>query len=183
MGTIALNPPSPFTLTVSVPQPNFYPTATARLHVKDSRGREVFEMPATSTSRDTVVFTINKTAQDFRQIADCGDCSWQDGLTYRVVLLQGLYSLDPPFKVVDEGAVTISGTLPCSDCAGEDPPEPPEPPPEQDNPFGNPDPGDPLISDPDQPDAPCLPPSFVMPAPSVPTPCSDSGSGSGSVFS
>lgn len=170
------------TLTVQIPQPNFYPTSTARLEVQDANGRPMFGRPASSTTPTSVTFTFAVEDSMLRFAADCGECAWATGWTYTVWLTQGSFSLDPPFKVLEEGAVTLSGDLPCSDCGGEDPPEDPPPPPEEDDPFGDRDPGDPPVAPPDEPLAPCLPPDFASPSPTVPTPCSGGVGGSGVVF-
>jgi hypothetical protein len=180
MGTLALQSGGSTTFTVSVPQPNFYSVSTARLFIKVG-GRDVVSFLASSFSRDSVVFSCSLSWTQLGKIADCGDCAWK-GANYTVRLLEGAQALDPSFKNIDSGSVTITGDLPCSDCGGEDPPGPEEPPPGEDDPFGDPsDDGDPLIPGPDEPPETCLPPSFTAPAPTVPTPCGGGTGGSGNL--
>lgn len=180
MGTIALQPGGRTTVTVSVPQPNFYSVRSARLFIKVGE-RDVYISTPDSASRDSIVFTIGLSNSQARRFASCSDCNWKTG-TYRVRLFEGAFPLDPSFKDIDSGSVTVTGDLPCSDCGGEDPPGPPSPPPGEDDPFGTDnDGGDPLISAPDEPPAACLPPPFTASPPTVPTPCGGGSGGSGTV--
>lgn len=180
MGTIALQPGRSTTLTVSVPQPNFYATKTAQLYIK-ARDREVYTGSPASVSSDSIVFSVALSDSQFQRFASCSDCSWKPG-TYRVRVFEGALPLDPPFKDIDSGSVTVTGEIPCSDCGGEDPPGPPSPPDGEDDPFGTDDDGgDPLIPGPDAPPNPCLPAPFSASPPTVPTPCGGGSGGSGAV--
>lgn len=170
------------TLTVAVPQPNFFPLTTARLEVQDSRGRPMFGLAASSYTPTSVTFSQAVSDNMFTFAKNCNDCSWRTDFTYTVWVTEGDLALEPPFKVLEEGAVTFSGPVPCPECGGEDPPEDPPPPPEEDDPFGEPDIGDPPVGPPEEAPGPCLPPSFVSPTPTVPTPCSGGTGGGGVVF-
>jgi len=167
------------TLTVPVPRPNFYSVNTAKLFIKQG-SRPSRTVSVSSATPDAVVFNVSFSRDDARMFADCGDCAWKPG-TYQVILYEGAASLDPPFKVIGSGSVSFSGALPCSSCGGEDPPPGPAPPGSPaDNPYGPVDPGDRQVPEPGAPPAGCLPPSFGMPSPTVPTPCGGSG-GTGKV--
>jgi hypothetical protein len=181
MGTLALQAGSPTTLTVSVPQPNFYSVSSARLYLKIG-GRPGAQFSPSSSSRDSIVFSFQLSTSQLRKFAHCGTCSWRTEGTYEVKLDEGAQLLDPPFKVIDSGSVTVAGSIPCSDCGGDDPPGPEDPPPGDDNPFGDPsNEGDPLIPGPDAPPDQCLPPSFTATPPTVPTPCGGGSGGSGNI--
>lgn len=171
-------------LTVAVPQPNFFPLNTARLEVQDARGRPMFGLAASSFTPTSVTFSQSVNDGMFTFAKNCENCSWRTDFTYTVWVTEGEFALEPPFKVLEEGAVTFSGALPCAECSGEPPPEdpPPPPPPEGDDPFGEPDIGDPPVGPPTAPPVPCLPPSFVSPTPAVATPCSGGTGGTGVVF-
>lgn len=176
MGTLALQSSGTTTFTVPVPQPNFYSVSSARLFIK-VRNRPAGSYIPSSSSGDSIVFSVALQSSQLQKLADCRSCAYRTG-TYQVMLEEGAAALDPPFKIIDSGSVTVSGTLPCRDCGGEDPPGPEDPPPGEDDPFGDPgDEGDPLIPGPDEPPASCLPPSFTAPAPAVPLPCGGGGSG------
>lgn len=177
MGTLALQSGGSTTLTVSVPQPNFYAVSSASLFIKVG-GRSVRTVFPSSFSRDSIVFSVSLSSLQLRKFGSCIDCAWKVG-TYQVKLFEGAQALDPSFKLIDSGSVTVTGMLPCPDCGGQAPPGPAPPPPGRDDPFGSADDeGDPLILGPDEPPEPCLPPSFIAEPPVVPTPCDGGGSGS-----
>lgn len=179
--SLSLQPGGSQTITVAVPQPNFYAVSTARLFVKQG-DRSVAQVTPSSTTPTSVVFNVSLSDSQLRLFSNCGDCSWRPG-SYTVILYEGGTPLDPPFKVIQRGSVTLSGTVPCLDCGGESPPAPSPPPPGADSPYGEVDAGDTLIAAPTPPGSICLPPSFVMPSPTVPTPCSGSGGTGTSGFS
>lgn len=106
---------------------------------------------------------------------DCNNCGYGTG-RYVVELMEYLASNNVRFSDLSSGSLTFSGQSPsqslleqlCPDCS-DSPPTPGDPLPGNGTISGN----DPLTPNPTPPTGdPCLPPDFVNPTPTVPTPCS-----------
>jgi hypothetical protein len=171
--SLSITPDVPFTLTVPVPQPNFYDTCKAQLFISTAKGKAVRTLAAEKCTKTSVTFSGTVSKTQAKNLYNCASCQSVEG-RYSVIAREGSIPLDPPIKTLATGSVSLSGPPPCGECGGSDP-DPDPPPPGGgsggDNPYGPVDPGDDLVPLPPPPGSVCLPPSFVAPPPGVPTPC------------
>jgi hypothetical protein len=171
--SITVNAGSKATHTVAVPQPNAYALSTAKIYIKDSRGKPIVTRMPVSFTKTSLTFEFEITTRQHAAFYNCGACSSMAG-DYQVMLFEGAQALDPPQKVIEKGSFNVTGSPPCGDCGGDDP-EPPPPPPGGgsggDSPYGAEPQSDEFVPPPPPPGSVCLPPSFVAPPPGVPTPC------------
>jgi len=167
--SLTITPDVPFTLTVPIPQPNFYDPASAQLSISTAKGQSVRSLTPSSVGNASLTFSGTVSKSQARGLYQCAQCQGVEG-RYSVILREGSIPLDPPIKTIATGSVSLSGPPPCGECGGSDPDQ--DPPPEGDNAFGRVGPGDDLVPLPRPPSSVCLPPSFVAPPPGVPTPCS-----------
>lgn len=181
--SISISADAPISHTVSF-EP--YGLGTAILTIKVGGTREIFRRRS-SIDFSTTTVTFNIDADDLGAGAyDCGSCGWASDATYSVVLSPDGVINNKPYEIVESGAVTFTGPVPCSSCGGEDPPPGEDPPGgggtgggPGDDPYGG-GTDDPQVSPPSPPSGDlCLPPAFIAPNPPVPTPCSEGGAEGG----
>jgi hypothetical protein len=158
-----------------------FDASLARLWIT-GRGKSASStLPVSSTNGSTLHMTWSSSGVDIGWLRDCGNCTFVDG-TYAIrISYVGLDGIQTT-KLIESGTVSVSGTIGCKDCedggGGEEPTE--EPAEGQSDEYGPVSTGDDLPNFASLPAEPCLPASFVAPAPAVPTPCSGGSGGTSS---
>ena len=146
------------------------------------RGRSASAtLPVSKTNGPPLHMTWSSSDVNIGWLRECDNCTFVDG-TYAIRISYVGSDGIQTAMVIESGTVSVTGTLGCEDCEGGSTGEsggaeqPAEGGAEQYGPVSE---GDDLPNFAALPAEPCLPPSFVAPAPAVPTPCSG-GSGGGS---